>query len=107
MSGIPILIFLVTFAGGAMLAARLLPALAPGRVGGLAFFVVCGLAGAGLSVFGLDIYHLARQLHLNNPDTGLSNGDLITTGVRSAIFEGAELFAFGAAVYLLAPGADD
>jgi len=59
---VPILIVVACLAVGTLAAARWLPELAPGQVGGLAFFVVTGLLAAALALVGLHTYTLINQL---------------------------------------------
>jgi hypothetical protein len=53
---VPPIIFAVCLVVGAVGATVWLPALDAGPVGGLAFFTVCGLIGAGLGLIGLHVY---------------------------------------------------
>jgi hypothetical protein len=97
---VPILIFIACLAAGAFAGARWVPGLEQGPVGGLAFFVVCGLIGAGLGVIGLNIYEIVES------GGGLSSTlkrEVVGDGLRSMLFEGGTLFALATAVYLLAP----
>ncbi len=85
-------------------ASRWLPELAPGPVGGLAFFAVCGLLGASLAVFGLDIYGIVDNL--TGSFAGLGERRILADGLESTLWETGVLVALALAVYLLAPPAD-
>jgi len=97
---IPILIFVVCLCAGAFAGAQWVPGLDAGPVGGLAFFVVCGLIGAGLGAIGLNIYEIAES-----PGALGTTGEhvVIASGLHQMLFEGGTLFALAAGVYLLAP----
>jgi hypothetical protein len=73
-----IVIAVVCFFAGAGAASRWLPDLAPGPVGGLAFFAVCGLFGAALAALGVNVDYLVRTLEGSGP------GDLRADEVASA-----------------------
>jgi uncharacterized membrane protein YhhN len=58
---VPVAIFVVCLSAGVWAGVRWLPDLARGPVGGLAFFVVCGLLGAALGSLGLHIYSIVED----------------------------------------------
>jgi hypothetical protein len=97
---VPILIFVGCMAAGVFVAARWLPALEGGPVGGLAFFAVCGLVGAGLAVIGLHTYEIVEAL--DRPEVP-GKGLLLSDGLRVMLYEAGLLFGVAIAVYLLAP----
>ena len=101
---IPVVIFVLCFGAGAVASARWLPDLAAGPVGGLAFFVVCGLAGAALAVVGLHVYSIANTLH-SGGFAGLRNAkaEVLASGLQVMLWEAGLLFGLAAAVFLLAP----
>jgi hypothetical protein len=103
---VPILIFVVCFAGGAYAAAQWLPALGTGRVAGLSFFAVCGLLAAALGNAGLNIYSIIRELGNHVDGFGGSNADFVASGLRILLLEAGTLFGLAAIVYLLAPQTD-
>jgi hypothetical protein len=76
---VPVLVFLGCLSAGVVAGARWLPDLAAGQVGGLAFFLVCGMLGAALGLLGVHIY----------------------------VFEVGSLLGFAAVIYLLAPPLED
>ena len=103
----PIAIFVVCLAAGVYASSRWLPDLAPGRVGGIAFFAVCGLLGAAAAVFGLDIYGIVEDV--GEGFRGLEEGRILGSGLGSLLWQTGVLVAAALAVYLLAPpqeGAD-
>ncbi len=100
---VPGLIFLACFGGGVTAAAYWLPALASGRVGGLAFFLVCGLLGSALGEVGLGIYSIAHG-------RGVLSGfeaELFASGVRDIMINAGTLAGLAGIVYLLAPPGED
>ena len=104
---VPALVFFACFAAGAMLASRWLPDLAPGPVGGLAFFAVVGLFSAALSVAGLHAYSIIRELNNPPPGAGLDQAELLAGGVRNILVDAGTLFGLAGIVFLLAPVAED
>ena len=105
---IPALVFVATFGAGIMACARWLPDLAPGPVGGLAYFAVSGLAGAGAGLLGLHVYLTVREMEFASGSEPFgSKGTALASGLTSMLFESGLLFAAAAAVYLLAPEAED
>jgi hypothetical protein len=101
---VPALIFLAGLSIGVLASARWLPDLAPGQVGGLAFFVVCGLIGAAAGLLGVHIYSIVQELDSRSLLGGrLSQGVLLAAELRSLIFEVGSLVGFASIVYLLAP----
>ena len=60
---VPLLVIFGCFAGGIVTAARWLPPLATGPLGGFAFFAVVGLLGASVAQVGLNLYLMAHELH--------------------------------------------
>lgn len=103
---VPVLVFLICFGVGVVAAARWLPELAVGPVGGLAFFVVCGLLAAALSIAGLHAYSIYEALH--SPGTRLvDHGEIMAGGLRNILFDSGTLVALAGIVYLLAPGIEE
>jgi hypothetical protein len=101
---IPIAIFAVCLCAGVAGSARWLPPLADGPVGGIAFFAVCGLLGAGLALVGLHIYLIVEQLdHVVGGLGGIRKGDVVANGVQDLLFDAGAIFALALVVYLLAP----
>jgi len=103
---IPIVIFVGCFSAAIVAAARWLPELAAGSVGGLAFFTVAGLLGAAAGLVGLNIYEIVRALTIL-PNERLSRPDLLASGLRSLLIETGTLVGLAAIVYLLAPAPED
>lgn len=103
---VPVLAFFVCFVVGVMSAARWLPDLAPGPVGGLAFFTVVGLFSAALGVVGLHVYSIINELTNSPPDLGGDKAEILAGGMRNMLIDGGTLVGFAGIVYLLAPATD-
>jgi hypothetical protein len=101
---VPILIFVACLAVGVSASARWLPNLAAGSVGGLAFFAVCGLIGAGLALIGVNVYEIVEAVNKVSTE---NNGDVVAIGLRAALFESGSVFGLAMIVYLLAPAPDE
>jgi hypothetical protein len=101
---IPVVIFVVCLAGGAVASARWLPDLAAGPIGGSAFLIVCGLAGASLALVGLHVYSIANALSTGG-FAGVRNAkaEIMASGLQSMLWEAGSLLGLAAAVFLLAP----
>jgi len=102
---VPVLIFVVCVVAGAVGGTRWLPDLAAGPVGGLAFFVVSGLLGAGLGLVGLHVYSIVEELNNLGDFAGARKSEIIAAGLQSMLWEAGSIFGIGAAVYLLGPAA--
>ncbi len=101
---VPVIIFVACFAAGVYASSRWLPELAPGPVGSLAFFSVCGLLSAALAVFGLNVYDLVETLSRGGIfGGGRDNGVLLASGLESILFQSGVLSATALGIYLLAP----
>lgn len=96
---VPVLIFVACMIAGVFAAARWLPALEAGPVGGLAFFAVCGLIGGGVGEIGLHIYGIAETVD----ELHLAKGVVVASELRAMLYEAGVLFGLAVAVYLLAP----
>jgi hypothetical protein len=102
--GVPILIFVVGFGVGAALPAGWLPDLGEGRVAGVAFFVVCGLAGTVFALVALHVYEIVRQLDSANAlGAGNAKPDVVANGLLAMLRDIGPILGLAAAVYLLAP----
>jgi hypothetical protein len=71
-----------------------------GPVGGLAFFAVCGLIGAGIGLVGLHIYEIAESV---DELAQLGKGPVVASGLTSMLYEAGLIFGVAIALYLLAP----
>ncbi|HEU0251302.1 MAG TPA: hypothetical protein VFR48_11310 [Solirubrobacteraceae bacterium] len=100
---VPLLIFVACFCVGAASSARWLPDLAVGAIGGAAFLLVCGLIGAALSLIGLHIYSIEREIHHLGGSNVISSGEVFATGIVSMLYEVSAVLGFAFVVYLLAP----
>ncbi len=101
---VPIIIFVVCLAVGVYASSRWLPELESGAVGGLSFFVVCGLLGAAFAVFGLRIYLIVENLEVF-PGPGSLKRLTVAQGLETMLWECGVLLGAAAVVYLLAPAA--
>jgi hypothetical protein len=101
---VPIVIFVACLGAGTFAASRWLPDLARGTVGGLSFYVVCGLLGAMVGVVGLRIYWLVELL-TSGPES--FRGIAAANGLEDLLWQSGLLLALAAGVYLLAPPQED
>ncbi len=102
---IPALIFLACLSVGVVASARWLPDLAAGQIGGLAFFLVCGILGAALGLVGVHVYLIVEELdHIR--EGAAVHGEIVAQGIRDIVFEVGSLLGFAAVIYLLAPPLD-
>jgi hypothetical protein len=97
---VPILVFLTCVSAGVVTAARRLPDLGEGTVGGLAFLVVCCLLGAALGLVGLHIYTVAHDIGRFG---GSANTEIVAQGLASMLWEAGSILGIATVVYLLAP----
>jgi hypothetical protein len=106
--GVPIFIFVLAFAVGSVLPARLLPALAEGHIAGIALLVTCGLFGMVVALVAVHVYEIVRQLDQAR-SLGLSNAkpDTIANGILTTLRDAGPILGLAAAVYLLAPAPDE
>ena len=104
---VPALIFVVALSAGVVAGSRWLPDLAAGQVGGLAFFVVCGLIGVAFGLLGVHIYLITEEVKHLPSAGGLSQAEALAGGIRNICFEVGSLFGFASVVYLLAPRAPE
>jgi hypothetical protein len=104
---VPALVFLACFGGGIFAATRWLPELAPGPVGGIAFFAICGLLGAGLGVVGLHTYIIVQELETIGGTRFDTEGSLLAGGLLTMMLDGGTLFGLATIAYLLAPHSDE
>ena len=105
---IPAVILLACVGAGVVAASRWLPDLAEGPVGGLAFFVVCGLLSAAFGLVGLHIYSIVNQLNHFGGFAGFRSekAELLASGLEDMLWEAGSLFGLAIAVYLLGPPAE-
>ncbi len=103
---VPVFIFLACMSVGAVAGSRWTPDLATGQVGGLAFFIVCGLLGAALGLVGLHVYLMIEQLE-SFRGSAVSQGEIVGTGIRDILFEAGSVLGFAVVIYLLAPPPGD
>jgi hypothetical protein len=104
---VPVLVFLVCFCVGVIAAARWLPDLAAGPVGGLAFFAVVGLFAAALSIAGLVAYTTIAEI-TNPPNRiGVDKAEILAGGIRNVLLDSGTISGLTGIVYLLAPAPDE
>jgi hypothetical protein len=103
---VPVLVFFACFVAGVMSSVRWLPDLAPGPIGGLAFFAVVGLFSAALSVAGLGAYSIITELTNPPPGLGIDKAEILAGGIRNILLDAGTLFGLTGIMYLLAPPAD-
>jgi hypothetical protein len=104
---VPALVFFACFVAGVMSSARWLPDLAPGPVGGLAFFAVVGLFSAALSLAGLHAYSIINELTNPPPGVGIDKAEILAGGIRNILLDCGTLLGLAGIMYLLAPPAYD
>lgn len=102
MVAIPVVIFVVCVSAGVFASSRWLPDLGGGTIGGLAFFVVCGLLGAALGLVGLQIYFIVRQAEVLGR---IGSSTIVADGLSAILWQAGSLLGLAAVVYLLAPRA--
>ena len=101
---IPVLIFLGAMSVGVLASAQWLPDLAEGQVGGLAFFLVCGMLGAALGLVGVHVYTLVEELNsVHGLPNNFDKGQIVAGVLRAAVFQSGSLVGLASVVYLLAP----
>lgn len=106
--GVPLFILLVAFAAGAVLPARWLPDLAPGRVGGLALVVVCALLGITLALVAVHVYELVRQLdQAGSLDVSAQKPDIVANAILTTLRDIGPILGLAAATFLLAPAPEE
>jgi len=99
-----VIIAIACFLAGAMAASRWLPDLAAGPVGTMAFFVICGLCGAVVGLFGLNIDAMIKQAE------GIGHGQeqlAVAVGLLDILRDCGPLAAFALIAFLLAPRPSD
>jgi len=92
------------FIGGMWAATRWMPALAGGPVGTLAYFVVCGLAGAVVAVLGIHVWQIGHIAKIKEGPKYLHEEGIIGY-VDSLMWEVGTLAGVALIAYLLAPKA--
>jgi hypothetical protein len=101
-----IVVAVACFSAGVIAAARWLPALQDGPVGAIAFFVICGLAGAALALIGINIDQIARQLSEHDRFSGGRLDEfVVSAGLVNILRDAGSIAAFALIAYVLAPKA--
>jgi hypothetical protein len=95
-----VLIAVACFTAGAIAAARWLPDLAEGPVGTMAFFVICGLCGAVVGLFGLNIDATIKRAESIGQE---GEQAAVALGLLDILRDCAPIAAFALIAFLLAP----
>jgi hypothetical protein len=95
-----IVVAVACFLAGA--ASRWPPPLADGPVGSIAFFVVCGLAGAALVLIGIDTDSMVRGLERESFG-GLGNAWVVGNYLLVVLRDAGTLAGLALIAYLLSP----
>jgi hypothetical protein len=98
-----VIVVVACFIAGVWAATKWLPPLAEGPVGSLVYFVVCGLTGAVLVIFGVRIWEIVRELE--EARRFLDTPQLVAGALLSLLYQCATIMALTLVVYLLAPKA--
>jgi hypothetical protein len=99
-----IIVAVVCFVAGTYASSRWLPELAPGPVGTIAFFVVCGLSGAALGLVGINIDQLVRGLE-ESEGSGRLRALIVSNGLTDILRDAGTIAGLALIGYLLAPKA--
>jgi hypothetical protein len=100
------IVVVACFVAGMWAATTWLPPLAEGPVGTLVYFVVCGLAGAVLTIFGIRIWGIVHDLE--NMGTGFpGTSEIVASGLETLLWDCGSLAALTLVAYLLAPKAPE
>ena len=99
-----VIVAVACFAAGIWAATTWLPPLAEGSVGTLIYFVVCGLAGAALVIFGVHVWEIVRELEQNYRPI-LGNEAILASSLVETLWQSGTIAALAVIPYLLAPKA--
>ena len=97
-----VIVVVACFIAGMWAATTWLPPLAEGPVGTLVYFVVCGLAGAVLTLVGIHVWEIVRGLET----TTIEDSEVVASGLEALLWESGSLAALSLVAYLLAPKAE-
>jgi hypothetical protein len=100
-----IVIAIACFIAGVVAAAQWLPDLAEGPVGTMAFFVICGLCGAVIGLFGLGIDSMIKQAE--SFGRGEFEQVAVADGLLNILRDCGSVAAFALIAFLLAPRPSD
>jgi hypothetical protein len=103
--GALVIIAVVCFIAGVAASTRWLPPLADGPVGGLTYFIVCGLAGASLATVGIYVDSTIRALERHGEFTGSLESVIVSDGLLGICRDAGMLAGLALIAYLLAPKA--
>jgi len=99
-----VIVAVACFTAGVWGATTWLPPLAEGSVGTLIYFVVCGLGGAALLIFGVHVWQIVRELEENYRPI-LGSADVLASGLVETLWQSGTIAALALIPYLLAPKA--
>jgi len=99
MVAVAVLVFAGCFFAGVLVAARLLPDLERGTLGGLVFLLVCGMSGASAALVGMHIYLAVQQA---SESSGRVATVIVSSELTAMLWEVGVLLGIGAILYLLA-----
>lgn len=97
-----IVLAVLGFVGGIFLALVLAPPLADSRLGTIAFWASCILAGFALAALAVNVFGTLHDLHQTR-GSGLDRADLLRTGLVRTMYDSGVLIALAVAVQLLGP----
>jgi hypothetical protein len=101
---IPVVIFVGCLSVGVIAGARWLPDLDEGAVGGIGFFVTCGLLGIALALVGLHVYSIVETVdHIGRSLQAAGKSEIVASGLVSMSWEAGSVLALATLVYLFAP----
>jgi hypothetical protein len=97
---VPTVISAVCIVGGAGAAARWLPDLASGTIGGLAFLLVCGLLAGALDLAALHVYSTVKDLESASSHF---TGQFLASDLELLLRDVGILAGFAGVIFLIAP----
>jgi hypothetical protein len=100
---VPALLFALCFLSSLAVAVYVLPPLAPGAIGKLAYGIAINLLAAAVAVMALEVYELIRVLVRYAAGVARAKPDILASGIAGILRDSGALFAAGAIVYLLGP----
>jgi hypothetical protein len=100
-----VIVTVVCFIAGVAASTRWLPPLSDGPVGGIAYFIVCGLAGATLATVGINVDSTVRALERSSEGSGELESIIVSDGLLGICRDAGMLAGLALIAYLLAPKA--
>jgi hypothetical protein len=96
------IVAVVSFVAGMWAATYWLPPLAPGSVGTVSYFLVCGLAGGSLAIAGVRIWQIVHSIE-RTAFPGLGESEFVAEGIVGIVADAGPVVALAMIAYLLAP----